>query len=143
MTLKFEKIYPYLFGAIAMSSYNLFFSQYQLPHNTKDLFAAIVTIASIAVGFLATMKSILLTLGNSSIVRKLKQTEHYTLLKKYLMAAINLGFLCAIASAVFLLFDFSNKNSFNSWLISVWVFIAVTFLVANYRIIKILYKILN
>jgi hypothetical protein len=110
----------------------------------KELFSAVISVSSIAVGFLATSKSIMLSLDKRRVIRQLKDIGVYGTLLSYLMTAVNWSFATAIFTALALFVDTSRKvpdwypNAF-----AVWIFVTITAALSCYRVIRIFYKILR
>lgn len=84
MKLFFEKIYPYLFGLIAAA----FWFQTEAVFPTgESLLSATLTVSGIFVGFLATSKSILISMS-SPIIDELKRSGYIEELVSYIGQAI-------------------------------------------------------
>lgn len=146
--LGWERCYPVLLGIIAAAIY-LSVPQarnYRMPESLAALMAAVVSIGGISVGFLATAKSILVTIDDKAIIQKLKKAGYYKRIVKYLLAGIKWSFLLTLWSAAALLVDLKGTMAW-TWLhaagFAVWVFLAVTATLSYYRIINIFYAILN
>lgn len=110
----------------------------------KELFSAVISVSSIAVGFLATAKSIMLSLDKRRVIKQLKDIGVYGTLLSYLMTAVNWSFATAIITALALFFDTSKATPvWYSYAFSAWLFVAITAAVSCYRVIRIFYKILR
>ncbi len=133
-----ERWYPYALSAVAGIAACYYISAYQvlLPSTTKDLFQAVINISAIAVGFLATAKSILLSIDQRRAIRFLKQAGGYSDLVKYLMEAVQWCFLTTIFSAAWLLL---NENYSSDWYLygfAIWFALAVLAALSCFRVIR-------
>jgi hypothetical protein len=138
----YERWYPYGFGiavGIGVFSVRELFS---LPDTLKELFPVVISISAIAVGFLATAKSILLSLDERPVVRHLKQLGGYDVLVWYLLTAVNWSLIASLVSALFLLF----MNNRDTWLyrdaFAVWAAITTIAILTCYRVIRLFARIL-
>lgn len=148
MPLLFERSFPILGGLLIAAAYlaTPLARNYQLPESVSALMAAIVSIGGISVGFLATAKSILISIDDKEIVKRLKATGYYKRIVGYLRAAIFWSFLLTIYSAAALLVDL---KSVNPWTIyraagfAGWLFLAATATLSYFRVASIYYSVLN
>ena len=140
-----EKFFPFLVGAIALALYVASRGRipFSPPEALRDLFAAIINVSAIAVGFLATAKSILVSLEDKPIVRMLKDAGYYSDLVRYLMTATQLCFGLAIASALLVLLDFKTAAFWNHFAFGVWVFLTATAATACARVIRVFGRVLE
>ena len=142
MNASVEKWYPVVLGGVATGSYFALRPYVSLPPSTKELFTAIMTISSIAVGFLMTAKSILLTLNNRA-VRFLKDKSKYGTLIDYMITAVNWSFLCAVVTAFLLLIDCAKPPVWLPCVFAPWVFVTVTCAASCYRVVRIFSSVLR
>lgn len=101
MTLTFERGYPWIAGgAAALAAWLL---DWRLPGDPAlfSLLSAAISVSAILVGFLATMKSILMAMP--SVLVRVREAEYLDDLTSYLAAAIagNMLFCCLSLSAFF------------------------------------------
>jgi len=139
MIAKFDKYYPIAIGALAGILHLLLFSRYPkyaLPVNIRDLITAATTIASIAVGFLATAKAILVSMNNSEIIQWMKDGGLYDTTIDYFVEAIYFCMSTAVLSGLLLLIDFKDPIKIALSAVTVWVFLSVTSLLATHRVIR-------
>jgi hypothetical protein len=139
-----EQAYPVLAGVAGGIVY--FFVSPEFPVKAEaapSLFSAIISVSAIAVGFLATANSILLSIDNRPLIVKLKAVGHYTKLLQYLMWAAFWSFSLAGMSVVCFLADLRSPADWHRWLFSAWVFFILTATLACYRIVRLFAKILN
>lgn len=72
----------------------------EIPDNMKDLYQAAMGIGAIVVGFLATAKSIIISVDDKPAISELKKIGHYSRLMGFFMYAIWTAFFVSVASAV-------------------------------------------
>jgi len=138
-----EKWYPHVFGGLVTIGFLVFHHHVTLPASTKDLFSAVITISAIAVGFLATAKSIMLSMDKKRVIRQLKEIGQYDTILQYLMSAVHWAFACSILSACALLVDCKEQPCWFPWAFAVWLFVTTTTATSCYRVIRIFHKILR
>ena len=145
MGKQLERWYPLGVGAAAATLYYFFFRGCQVTDAVQNLLLAIVTIAAIAVGFLATAKSILISIDDKLIVQRLKRVGYYKILVGYLLNAVWWAFGLSIFSAACLLIDWKDAAgaSWNRLVLAAWVLVVTTTLLACVRVIYIFGKILS
>lgn len=143
MKLWFEKWYPHAAGLLAALAYLSFLKLHALPDSLSNLMAAVVSISAIAIGFLATSKSILISIQNRRFIRQIKELKLYDTLIGYLMTAINYCFCLALMSAAALLVDYKTAPGWFSQIFCVWIFFGVAALLSCYRVIRIFSLILR
>ena len=143
MSLWVEKWYPYLGGLIVFICYQLFIRPIFVLSSFCNLFSAVVSVSGIAIGFLATAKSILFSIQNRRVIKQLKDQNLYNLLIKYIMSAIRICFMLALISAAGLLIDEKNPPSWLPSAFSFWVFLSTVTTLSCYRVIQLFSKILT
>src|SRR5579864_745140 len=127
MSASFERSYPFILALVAAIGFFLFVPRFPVSANAApSLFSAMISLAAIAVGFLATAKSILLTIDKRQIIIQLKATGKYETLVDYIVFAILWSFALAAASAVCFIADLSTPAEWHHWVFTAWVFILVT-----------------
>lgn len=103
----FERVLPWLlavFGA-GLAVAGVFYAAVPCVSDLVQLFAATVNVAGIAIGFLATMKAILLGMKQSKTVRVLRQLNRWRGVLRKIRHAIVWCFLAAMGSALLLVLD--------------------------------------
>ncbi|MEZ6099972.1 MAG: hypothetical protein R3E01_13470 [Pirellulaceae bacterium] len=146
MSLAIERWYPVLGGAVVAIVYFAVpvLRQYALPATASTLMAAIVSIGGIAIGFLATAKSILVSIDDKAIIAKLKKSGYYRRIISYLRYAVRWSFALTIYSAALLLVDLnSGWTIWHSAGFSLWLLLAVASTLSYYRVINIFYAVLE
>jgi hypothetical protein len=142
--LIFERLYPFGAGALASTLYLLYLRQHQIPESFNGVFGAVIGLAGIAAGFLATAKSIVIALDDKPMLRKLKKTPYYRLIVRDLRAAITYSCLLAVYSTAALLVDL--KEPWTLWraiLFASWLWLTVTTVLAYWRVMRVYNAILD
>lgn len=115
----FEKWHPILISSITSVAYFFFYDQIKVT-NQKEILASITSVAGIAIGFISTSQSILLTIGSSRVVKRLRNLNRYQEFKTYLRRSLYLCFGLLIFSILGLL-DLWH----GAFISSMWIFILV------------------
>jgi len=137
----FERWHPLVFAACA----GLGALSFDLAgrEGFRDLLQATVNLRAITIGFLATSKSILFTIGQKDIIVALKQTDKWILLIDYMMCAIYASFLLALVSGCLLLIKLREPEPWHRWAACFWVFCASFAFASSLRIIRFFARILK
>lgn len=132
MKLIFEKLYPYLFGAIAAA---IWWQANGAFPKGESLLSATLTVSGIFVGFLATSKAILMSMS-SPIINDLKQSGYINELVSYIGEAIwvNLIFCTICVLGYFVYTD-------SIWYSLLWIGVSVCSLATFVRVTHIMLKI--
>ena len=108
-----ERWFPWIIGAVvlvltwaALDRHWYYFSK---TPKTTELFTAVVGVTAIAVGFLGTVASILLSLDGSRVIRNLKRLGFYKPLISYIIQATAVCLITSILSTTFILIDDISK----------------------------------
>lgn len=132
--LIFEKSYPYIFGLLAA----FFAYKLNLSFPKGDgILSASLTIGAILTGFLATSKTLLLTL-DTKIMVAIRQTPYGKDLISYMGQAI---WLCFIFAVLAMLGYFINTETL--WYSTPWVLIAFTAAFSFIRVTSIMLRIIS
>jgi len=144
MRLSFEQRYPYFLSILLTLTFLWFHDVIDLPSTSQTLFPVIISSGAIAVGFLMTAKSILISIDQRRVIRQLKQTGRYTYLIQYLIAAVKWSFLTIIYTTVGMLAEFHRFDPWATYLYTAgWVFVTTTAVGCAYRVIDIFSVILK
>jgi hypothetical protein len=106
------------------------------------LLPSALNISAIAIGFLATSQSILLSLSNTETIQKLKAGPHYVRLLRFLSRAISISFIWALLSAWLSTFHFGKGGLWRYGALSVWFFAGCCSIFCYYRASTLLTSIL-
>lgn len=139
----FESYLPALLGAIAVILYYVLPLSQSIGQGFGKLLESSITISSIAVGFLAASKSILISLDDKPVVQNLKKVGHYGRLIGFFITAIYACFFLTLFSSGLLLIEFKQLNWWKEVAIAMWIFMAVLSTVSCLRIINLFSKILR
>jgi hypothetical protein len=128
-------------------AYGLFLRRHAFPPTLHDLFTAVISVSAIAVGFLATAKTILLALEERPIIVSLKQSGYYKWLIAYILEAIYWSFALAGVSAAGLLLTFAKRGAAQDWehafFLAIWAFLLAGAGLSYFRVVRVLSKILR
>lgn len=142
-----ERWYPILLGIIFSLCYFFWIRNHSLPEPEKlsNLFSAGTTLSGIAIGFLITAESILFSIEERYIVKKLKETKTYNKLINYFMFAIQSSFVFVLFSIVCSFIDFSVKDPtmFQKIMFTTWLSILIITGSSCYRVISVFSDILK
>lgn len=139
----FEGYFPVLLGVIAVAFYYVIPFGQSICHGFGKLLESSITISSIAVGFLAAAKSILISLDDKLVVQNLKKVGHYERLISFFIKAIYACFFLTLFSSGLLLFEFKQLNWWKEVAIGTWLFMAILSAASCLRIINLFSKILR
>jgi hypothetical protein len=139
MSLTFERLYPLIFGlSVGVGAFLL---DIRLPSD-KDyllpLLSSAISFSAILVGFLATVKSILMALP--AVVAQLNRAQYMDVLASYLATSItsNLVF-CILSLSGF--FKWTTENT--SWFSPIWLCLGAFSVLSFWRVMTIMSKLLR
>lgn len=138
-----ERAYPYVLGVIVGVIYYYCRSRLPAARNPTDLLAALVNVSAIAVGFLATAQSVLLSIEGRTVMKRLKEQGYDKRLFGYLSTSISLGFVLAVVSALALIVDFDVPARWHQVAVAAWAALVVMSLMTWFRIARLFAKILR
>lgn len=143
MNILIEKKYPLVIALLIVIANFLFMPLSFYKNIINNLMHPVINISTIAVCFLATIKTMLITIDNKDVIRKLKNSTYYNDLLDYLIAPIKSCFILAIISAGGTLFDSNSLPHWVKYFLPVWVGILTYSTLAFYRAVIIITKILK
>ena len=115
-----EKIFG-LLGAICFwAAFAYYYRDHKVPATFGALASATVDVSAIAVGFIATAKSILIGAPDQWIVKKLREVGKFAPVMKYCMSAIWWCFASTVASGCCVYFDVGANDK--AW-VGAWFFV--------------------
>jgi quinol-cytochrome oxidoreductase complex cytochrome b subunit len=95
-----ERLYPIFFGFIGCFCSYFIVSTYGVPDSIKDVFSAVMNVCGVTIGFLATVKTIILSFNDQYIVKQLKKRGKYKIILSYFLISIKWSFALLILSAM-------------------------------------------
>jgi hypothetical protein len=113
--------------------------------NITDMLSSITNIASVLVGFIATILSILIALPTHKVIQRIMMNDSIKHLRMYFASSIALG----LVTMLFTLFLYPfvdvtvNDIQLPSWVFSIWLSIFIYFILSCVRVIWILLLLLN
>ncbi|MCM3454417.1 hypothetical protein M3685_10720 [Heyndrickxia oleronia] len=139
---KWELSYPYIFALLMFIV--VFYFKWDLKdvNNLPAILSSAVTISSIIIAFLATMISILISLGNSTVMKRINNNDSEGLLIGYNKTSIISGFLLAIYSMILNVF-IGLDGLISNILLAALVALIVHFTLSSYRIVNLVSSILT
>jgi hypothetical protein len=143
MTLTVERWYPFASGVVAGLGVGLLMAAHPKDTLISNLTGHGINVAAIAVGFLATALSILVSIERTRVVQVLRDAKYYPVVLDYLVAPIRLWFAVALSSAVLLVAWDNMCPAYQRSVFAFWIFLVTWAATATYRIATILVKILK
>jgi hypothetical protein len=136
-----EQSYPFVLGlavwALAMTAFTP-----ALPTGSKsDILTSVITIGSIATGFLGTALAVLFTMDTRKVIRDLKKSGVWRLLLQYFIVAINLSFILCLLTGVLMYLDLDPKDS--RWAFATWLAVLASSLAAYYRVVALFFRLMS
>lgn len=134
--LVFERAWPYAAGVIGLVVWWL--SDWAFPREANDLLATTSTVASVLVGFLATAKTIVLSISSTAVYQQLKHAGVMAHLFEYLASAIYAGIVVLVVCVIGFFVETGSTVYGGAWVLA-----AVTALALYVRITSLLFKLLR
>lgn len=139
---RFEKFYPVFFGLCALAFIPqapwIIAHRSSIASATTKLFSPALNLSAIAIGFLATSQSILISLKDSASIEQMKNDGYHGLFVDFLSSATTLSFLLAVTSGVFSALDFTKLDTVHGYLQVAWLGLCFTTLSCYYRAVSLL-----
>lgn len=132
----YERYYPYLFAVLAGVAYAVFSPAFP---KGDEILSSSITVAAIFTGFLATTKSMAISLDTPAMVR-LRSTQYFDLLIRYLKEAINVSLLSVVVGVGGFFFDASSPRPL--WYGALWSFFMVSTFFTFTRVTNALLKLM-
>lgn len=139
-----EKCWPHLLGVTCAAGYICFFQYWlkqpvRVPKNFREVLTAVITVAGVAVAFIAAIQGIFLTLGSTnSVVDRLKELGAYDHLLNYFASAIRWCLFLVAFSMAGYFFEMPESDLSRPQMsyFVLWMFLIGTTGGACYRITK-------
>ena len=145
MTSKFrEEWSPLIFSGIGLLIYVLVPIDFTLPKTFDSVLNAVISVSSIAFGFLTASLAILLSLQTSRVIRQLRTSGKYELVVNYHVAAIRWSLALTVVSVLGLFFDYETPLvACWFWFAKgAWIFLALVSFASCVRVVELLGRIL-
>jgi hypothetical protein len=128
MTRIAERAYPVASGvAVSMLVAWLSHHGWRTSSSVADLFKAGIEIGAIAIGFIGTYQTILISIDDRDIIKRIKELGKYESLLSYTFAALRWWGLLVVMSAIgVLVYGEPRPSTTPSRLISIWTGLCVT-----------------
>lgn len=142
MRLIWQQWYPWLLAGVAATVYLAIpsFRTFTMPASLLTVMQAVINFAAIIVGFLCTVKSILITIDDKDIVRHLKNDKRYDRVVDTIWAALIYSMLMAFVSGAWLFVDltpttvkWSREHAIG---FAVWLAVSVLAVASLYRVAR-------
>lgn len=135
----FERWYPGVGAGVVAAVYwfTPSLSTHVLPDTLPSLLAAIVSIGGIAVGFMATIKAILISVDDRPIVQRMKEAGIYRRVLSFLRSGIRWSFLLTLVSAAALVVEYRGVQNWSPYYAagtSLWLFLATGSVLSYVRV---------
>lgn len=102
--------------------------------NIKELLSAALSIDAIVVGFVATAKSIIVSMDGRRPVENAKRKRSWNMIIGYTSAAVHVSVIGMALSAALLVADLSNPGPAHRVLVALWMGLLVTTVAAYHRV---------
>lgn len=141
MNRTFERLYPFLGGALAGVIWWYFKPRF--PVDEKEFLAAALSLAAILTGFITTAKAILAALPSDSVMQHLRRSGYLEDLLAYLADAL---YGCLLFSMYCLLGFFlldSTRPPVPQWFAVSWIGLGTFAGLSFYRISRLLFRVIR
>ena len=140
---KWESNYPSLLSAFCVVCTAIFLLECPswirpVGDGLKTLSPSALNVSAIAVGFLATSQSLLLSLAGTPALAKLRASHHYERLLEFFSKAIAASFITAILSAVLSTIHLEKGGWLRLAVVGIWLFEVICAFLCYYRISKLM-----
>lgn len=144
MKLSTEKSYPYWVSIIPVVIFLIIiYEGIDISKNVLSLLSSIISVFSIAIGFLATVMTIMLSLTNSRVIIQLNKIGLYSTVNKYLIHAIIWCFIAVMAAVLALFVESFLDGRQYFYLLAVIVYSSSVAALACIRIFRVFKRILE
>lgn len=139
-----EKLYPYVISLLILALFHFLYKLYQdnlIIQRFSDLLNISLTLSGISLGFIGTMIGAILSITNSKVMSIIYSENADIDLMNYIREAAIVNLLVLFFSIVLLLTAKPNENP--SFLIYPWFFVFVCSFLCSFRIIHLLFSLLD
>ena len=145
MSAKFrEEWFPWLLSVVGLVAYFFILSDSPMPKTFDAVLNAVISVSSIAFGFLTASLAILLSLQTSRVIRQLRASGKYELVVNYHVVAIRWSLALTITSVLGLFIDYQEPPTaiWFWWVRGVWIFLVLISFTLCVRVVELLGRIL-
>ncbi len=143
MSLLAERFLPWILAVVCSLLAWRFRVDLPAVGRLHDLFGSVITLAGVAVGFLLTTKTILLSIGDRWIIRRAKEAGAYSLLVEYLIDATKVCFAVAVITPLWLIAGPDTVPYGFDIFLSCWIGLVFAGISATYRVLRILFQVMR
>ncbi len=143
MTLTVERWYPFAWAWVTGLGAGLVTSEPPKASLINSLTGHGINVAAIAVGFLATSLSILVSIERARVIQVLRDADYYPIVLAYLVAPIRLWFTVALSSAVLLIVWEHLSPAGPRLAFAPWIALVAWAPTATYRVAAVLARIVK
>jgi hypothetical protein len=136
MGARFERYYPWVLAAIAGLA--VLPPMPWMPTHRAVVTSFIAKLFAIAIGFLATSQSILISLKDSPGMKRMEADGYHEPFVNFLSSATSLSFALAVVSGAFSAADFGRPDNIHGYAEAFWSFLCVLTLLSYYRAVSLL-----
>ena len=140
-----ERAYPCVIGAAAGAAWLMWGHDVVCVSNANgwhldQMYTAVFGFTAVTTGYLATFYGTIQSMS-SGFVHRIRGTRVLALFLKFIKAAIKIGFVCAVLSAVMMILVPlpADRYSWPNLSSAVWIFISVWAIVSFYRVASLLF----
>ena len=140
-----EEWFPWIFATIGMAMYLLLVPhELALPKTFDSVLNAVISVSSIAFGFLTASLAILLSLQSSRVIKQLRTAGKHELVVRYHLVAIRWSLALTITSVFGLFLDYTQPltASWFGFAKGSWIFLSLISFAACVRVVELLGRIL-
>lgn len=134
---------PWILGLSLPLVYLVFFQGHVSAAKFIEMNKLVIGVAAIGVGFLGTTKAILVSISESRVMKRIRQSGEYERLLGYLFAGVWSCLALVLLSTIYMLVPFADVGKLSVVLFALWFFVAGFSTGACVRVIVILNSILK
>ncbi len=126
MNNRAELLLPFAIFGVTFGTVFCCFSKMTFVERLIPLAEPAINISTISIGFLATVKTVLISIEDRYIIKEMKKAGIYKILMNHLMRSIWFSLFLALASAMIILVDLRDGSIIDQLTVSIWLGFAAT-----------------
>lgn len=138
-----ERSIPLGAAAAALAGYHYLVAPRGEIRDLKDILQSALNVAAIAIGFIISAKAILISIGNSHVVKVLRAGGQFAVLIQYFLTATWWNASAALASGGLLWLDVSRIGPHKQIALHIWVFCCGAALGSSIRVVWLFGKLMK